>query len=67
MNLHVTEEERGILARLIHREMSDLGPEIRHTDAADYREELKAYRDRLHTLSDRLAAPVRQPEGEAIG
>ena len=56
MNLQLTEEERTILVRLMQREIADLGPEIRHTDAADYRDDLKDYKHKLQELSQRLCA-----------
>jgi hypothetical protein len=56
MNVQLTEEERSILVRLMQREIAELGPEIRHTDAADYRDDLKTYRHQLQELSQRLCA-----------
>ena len=56
MIIHLTDEERDILLRLVHREISDLGTEIRHTATADYRDDLKDYKHRLRDLSERLSA-----------
>lgn len=56
MNVQITEEERSILARLLQREIGDLGPEIRHTDAADYRDDLKDYKHKLQQLHQRFSA-----------
>jgi hypothetical protein len=57
MNVQLTEEERDILMRLVRREISELGPEIRHTDAAEYRDELRAYKRILQELSGHLNTP----------
>lgn len=56
MNVQITEEERSILARLMQREIADLGPEIRHTDAADYRDDLKDHKYKLQQLHQRFSA-----------
>jgi hypothetical protein len=54
MIVELTQEERDMLARLVEREIADLGPEIRHTDNCHFRDELKlqkrAYRDLLEHL-----------------
>jgi hypothetical protein len=57
MNVQLTEEERDILIRLVRREIAELGPEIRHTDAADYRDELRAHKRILQELSGHLNTP----------
>ena len=56
MNVQISEEERNILVRLLHREIADLGPEIRHTDASDYRDDLRGYKHKLQGLCERLSA-----------
>lgn len=58
MILELTSEERDALVSLVQREISDLGPEIRHTMTADYREELKRDRQLLMRLLERLQAPM---------
>ncbi len=57
MIVELTAEERDILRSLISREIADLGPEIRHTDHSDYRDELKAEKRMLRHLLDRLEIP----------
>ena len=42
MILELTEAEREALLTLVEREISDLGPEIRHTTTRTYRDDLKA-------------------------
>lgn len=58
MILELTSDERDALVSLVQREISDLGPEIRHTMTADYREELKRDRQLLMRLLERLQAPM---------
>jgi len=50
----LTPEEREILLELLSRELSDLGPEIHHTDDREYREELKQRREAIRQLMRRL-------------
>lgn len=57
MIIELTEEEREELVRLVSREVSELGPEIRHTDRADYRDDLKAEKKALRSLLERLTHP----------
>jgi hypothetical protein len=54
MILELTSEERALLTTLIAREVSDMGPEIRHTDHYELKDELKAERKSLRHLLDRL-------------
>ena len=60
MLLELTNQERDLLARLIQRELDELGPEIHHTVRRDYREDLKAERRQLTELMNRLT-PAPQP------
>jgi hypothetical protein len=55
MHLPFTDEEYEILTKLINREISDLGTEIRRTDAHDYRDDLKVYRRQHQSLSEKMA------------
>jgi hypothetical protein len=57
MPLEVNTEESELLAALVRRELDELGPEIHHTRAKSYREDLKARRDLLVRLLERLSAP----------
>ncbi len=54
MLLELTNEEREALLFLIQRELNELGPEIRHTNRREYREDLKAERHVLLQLLDHL-------------
>ncbi len=55
MTLELTPQERDLLVGLLDREISDLGPEIHHTDTRSFRQDLKATRQLLLHLRDRLA------------
>jgi hypothetical protein len=65
MNLHVSEQERELLTKLIDREISDLGSEIRHTNTHEFRNDLNMYRDQLRMLSTRLVASDQGAEVKA--
>ena len=54
MTIELNSEERDILIHLLDREISDLGPEVRRTRTSDYRAELKAEKQTLRRLSERL-------------
>jgi hypothetical protein len=54
MNLELTQEERGLLARLVDAALREIGPEIRHTDHYDYKDDLKEQRRTLLRLYERL-------------
>lgn len=58
MIVELTDEQRDLLADLIDREIAQLGPEIRHTDAASYRAELKADRHVLREIRAHLEKPT---------
>lgn len=57
MIIELTEEEREALLRLVEREISDLGPEIRHTSIRSFREDLKVQKQALRQLRERLYTP----------
>jgi len=57
MILELTDEEHALMLNLLDREIAQLGPEIRHTDARDYREDLKHDRRVLLHLVQRLRSP----------
>ena len=61
MFLEIDDDQRDVLAAVIRRELDELGPEIHHTRTSSYREDLKARREMLAHLMDRLAVP--QPVG----
>jgi hypothetical protein len=54
MYIELNEDEREILERLLEHEISDLGPEIRHTNTSSYRDDLKAHKKALRDLLERL-------------
>jgi len=56
MTLELTQDEVAALLELIERELSDLNPEIRHTNTTAVREELRAFQRTLDGLRTRLAA-----------
>lgn len=62
MLLEIDDDQRDVLAAVIHRELEDLGPEIHHTRTRSYRDDLKVRRETLVHLLDRLAVPV--PAGQ---
>lgn len=55
MRIELSEAEREAILRLVDREISELGPEIRHTSTRSYREELKAEKQMLRKLREHLA------------
>lgn len=59
-NLFFSEQECAVMAELLERERRQLLIEIRHTDTASYRQDL---RDRLTTVESALARL--QPVGPA--
>jgi hypothetical protein len=52
----LTLQERELILELLTRELSDLGPEIRHTDDREFRDELRERRDVVRHLTERLEA-----------
>lgn len=54
MRIELTESQREILENLLEREIADLGPEIRHTDARAYRDDLRAQKQVLRELLEQL-------------
>lgn len=58
MIIEIPAEERDLLMTLVEREISDLGPEIHHTDVRKYREELKVEKQTLLDIRERLRVPV---------
>lgn len=41
MNMELTDRERDVLRQVLHREIENIGPEIRHTQTSTFREDLK--------------------------
>lgn len=56
MLLELTQDEAAALLELIERELSDLNPEIRHTDTSSVREELRVFQRTLDDLRTKLVA-----------
>ena len=63
MLIDLNEEERSLLRMILAHEVSDLGPEIRHTDRQELRDDLRAKKRLLRQLFDRLRA-VQPSQGE---
>jgi hypothetical protein len=61
MTIELQTDEIELLASLVQRELSELGPEIHHTQTSSYRDDLKTRKDLLIRLLDRLSAA--QPVG----
>ena len=57
MVLELSPEECGVLASLVQEELNDIGPEIRHTQTSEYRDDLKSRKELLVRLLNRLRAP----------
>ena len=54
MNLELSAQERQYLEQIVSRYLSELYHEINHTDAADFREDLKNRETVLKTLHRKL-------------
>lgn len=50
----LTEAEWGLIVELLEREFQDLAVEIRHSRSATCREELRARREMIRSLLERL-------------
>jgi hypothetical protein len=59
MHIELTNEERNILVKLLMREISEIGPEIRRTQTSSYRDGLKEDKRALRELLERLS--VKEP------
>lgn len=55
MRVDLTPHNRDLLLELVDSEIREIGPEIRHTDHCDYRDELRAKRRELRDLHALLA------------
>jgi len=58
MTIELSQPERELLVEFPDREISDPGPELRHTQTTACREPLRERRDRLRGLRDRFGASV---------
>ncbi len=54
MNVEMTQDELKLIEDLIQHRIEELGPEIHHTDARDYRRDLEKSRDMLICLQEKL-------------
>jgi hypothetical protein len=54
MNLELSQQECDLLAQLVHAAIREIGPEIRHSDHYEYKDDLKQRRRTLQRLYDRL-------------
>jgi len=60
MELHLSDDQAGLLRRLVDTEIHDLGFEIADTDNPSFRRDLVARRVVLHQILDHLnGRPVR--------
>lgn len=55
--IDLSDDERRELARTLQRVLSDLSVEIADTDRQDYRNDLKARRDTLTAILQKLGEP----------
>lgn len=55
MILELSDAERDVLRHVLHREIENIGPEIRHTQTAGFRDDLKQEQKTLLQLYERLA------------
>lgn len=53
-SLELTPNEASLLKEYLDRDLADLSYEISNTDSKDYRDNLKAQRDQLRAISERL-------------
>lgn len=58
MILELNEEERLVIMDLVTTELKELPSEIRHTDSAGYRDQLRERQRWLKQLRERLGAPL---------
>jgi hypothetical protein len=56
MSVELTRQERELLAQLVSAALREIGPEIRHTDRYDYKDDLKEQRRTLQRLYERLTS-----------
>ncbi len=55
LNLELTQEQAAILREYLRRELADLSVEIAGTDRLEYRQSIKAERQLLEEIVDRLS------------
>jgi hypothetical protein len=56
MHVDLTPLQRDMLLQLVDEAVREIGPEIRHSDRRDYRDDLKLRRRELRQLHDALVA-----------
>lgn len=66
MIVELTREQRDMLLGLINSELTDIGPEIRHTTEREYRDDLRQRRLQLGNLRD-LLSDVPEPLPSEMG
>lgn len=54
MMLELNPEEIECLKRVLKQEISEIGPELRHTETSTYHDELKHYKEVLQRVMRRL-------------
>ena len=58
MNLVLSEEDRTLLAEILHESYTDLRMEISNTDTSTFKDELKQRERRLEALLRKLETPA---------
>jgi hypothetical protein len=56
VSLELNTDDAALLKEYLERELSDLSYEIANTDRKDYRDQIKAQRDRLRAIANQLPA-----------
>ncbi|MEK6644572.1 MAG: hypothetical protein AABZ08_11755 [Planctomycetota bacterium] len=54
MNVELTQQELKLIEELVENRIEELGPEIHHTDAREFRHDLEKSRDMLIALQEKL-------------
>jgi hypothetical protein len=63
MELHLAAVERALLTDLLRRHLGDLRAEISHTDAYDFKQDLKVREELIRSLLARLEQAAGPPDG----
>lgn len=54
MHVELTPQQRTLVLQLLDTALREIGPEIRHSDSREFRDDLKERRRELHALQDVL-------------
>ena len=58
MHVELTPAQRTLMLQLLDTALREIGPEIRHSDSREYRDDLKERRRDLHKLQDVLTGSL---------